>query len=355
MTAYERFPPWCARVLLLAILALVILSALPHPPLQIPGERQYWGEALPAKTDGTLYKAILSDVNQGESYYQAAAREQRAYGYPTAPVEVFRTPTLTWLLVGMHYRALQLVVLFGIYIAILVGLHRELMTRGISPVMRVTTLVAAITGLSIAGMTDAVYLYEVWAALLIAASLLFYRRARWWPSVALGLLACLIREIALPYLAVMAVFAAHERRWRELAAWLSAMGCFACFYVWHISQAMTLHQSGGLVSTGWLGLGGWNYVIATAKWNIVLHMLPSPLVALAICAGVIGLAGSYDSRAQRAAVVVAGYLIAFLFVGRFDNYYWGQLYTPLLPLGIVLAPAAIRDLLSRSFGGAPSS
>jgi hypothetical protein len=349
-TAYWRLSPWCARLLLIAILALVTLPAFPHAPLNIPGEREYWGQPLPAKTDASLYKAILSDVKRGENYYQAAAREQRASGYPTAPAEVFRPPTLAWLLAGMHYHVIQVATLFGLYAAILIGLYRELRARQAPLLIRLGTIIAAVTGLSITGLPGAIYLHEVWAALLIAASLLFYRAERWWPSVVFGVLACLIREIALPYLAVMAVFAAFERRWRELAAWSSAMAGFACFYVWHISQAATLHRAGDLNSAGWLGLGGWNFAIATAKWNILLHMLPPELIALAVCLGVIGLAGFDDGRSRRAAMVVAGYLIAFVFVGRPDNYYWGQLYAPLLPLGIVFAPGAIRDLVLRACG-----
>lgn len=84
--------------MLLAIQALAVLPALPHAPLKFPGERQHFGQVLPAKTDSTLYKAILSDAEHGQGYYRAAAKEQRAFRYPTAPAETFRAPTLTWAL-----------------------------------------------------------------------------------------------------------------------------------------------------------------------------------------------------------------------------------------------------------------
>ena len=98
-----------------------------------------------------------------------------------------------------------------------------------------------------------------------------------------------------------------------------------------------------------MGLYGWDFAIATAKWNILLHELPYPLIALALCLGVIGLAGAEDGRARRAAVIVAGYLAGFLVVGRPDNYYWGLLYALLLPVGFLLAPAALRDLFRKAF------
>ena len=152
-----------------------------------------------------------------------------------------------------------------------------------------------------------------------------------------------MRELALPYLVVMAVFALRARRRQEFVGWLAAVAVFGCFYSWHMSHAGNLHRPGDLVSDGWLGLGGWNFAIATARWNTLLHPLPPPLIALAICLGVLGLAGASDERARRAALRCCGAdLTAFLMVGRLDNYYWGILYTPLLPLGFHPGPAAVR-------------
>jgi hypothetical protein len=50
-------------------------------------------------------------------------------------------------------------------------------------------------------------------------------------------------------------------------------------------------------------------------------------------------------------LIVGGYMIAFLFIGRPDNNYWGYLYSPLLPLGWMLAPAALYDLAARAAPG----
>jgi hypothetical protein len=167
--------------------------------------------------------------------------------------------------------------------------------------------------------------------------------------VLFGLLASLVREIAMPYLLVMAAFAFYEKQWRQCAAWLGAILLAVAAFLAHIHAAAGLHRPGDLVSPGWMGLYGWDFAIATAKWNILLHELPYPLIALALCLGVIGLAGAEDARARRAAVIVAGYLAGFLVVGRPDNYYWGLLYAPLLPVGFLLAPAALRDLFRKAF------
>jgi hypothetical protein len=198
-------------------------------------------------------------------------------------------------------------------------------------------------------MYGAPFLHEVWAAFLIALSLMLYRADRWVPSVCLGFLACLFRELAAPYLFVMAAFALYQRSWSELAAWVGATLVFGFLFAVHLALASGLHRPGDLVSPGWLGLGGLPYMVASTRWNVLLQYLPDPLVAFAICLSVIGLSGWRDPRASRAALVVGGYLAAFNIVGRPDTSYWGQLFTPLLSVGLVLSPVAARDLVHNAF------
>ena len=342
-TLYARMPAWACRALLALVLVLTILPALPHPALYIPGER-HWGEPVVKKSDGTLYKQIVADMAQGRNYYEAAAAGHRAFLYPTSPPQVFRLPTLAWMLTGLHFFPLQFAVLLGLYAVIMILFYRELLARRLSFTARIASIAALATGLAIVGVKDGVYWHEVWAALLMALSLLIYRADRWWPSVLLGLLACLIREIAVAYLVVMAGFALYERQRTQFLAWAGAILLVMAAFVAHLHVAASLYKPGDIVSPTWLGFGGWDFVIATAKWNVLLHALPYPLIALALCLGVIGLAGEDDGRARRAAVIVAGYLVGFLVVGRPDNYYWGVLYTPLLPIGFLLAPAALTEL-----------
>jgi len=347
-TLYTCLPVWAARALLAVILALTILPALPHPALHIPGER-HWGETEPASYDTILYKNVVTDIERGRSYYDAASAEHRRLRFPTAPPEVFRLPTLAWTLAALHFHIFQFGALLALYGAVIVLFYRELLVARLGFAVRILSIAILATGLSVIGLRDVLYWHEVWAALLIALSLLTYRTSRWWPVVLFGLLASLVREIAMPYLLVMAAFAFYEKQWRQCAAWLGAILLAVAAFLAHIHAAAGLHRPGDLVSPGWMGLYGWDFAIATAKWNILLHELPYPLIALALCLGVIGLAGAEDARARRAAVIVAGYLAGFLVVGRPDNYYWGLLYAPLLPVGFLLAPAALRDLFRKAF------
>jgi len=249
----------------------------------------------------------------------------------------------------LRFDSIRLMALGLAYSASIIVLYRELLAAGKPLPARIGILAVAVTGLSVAGATDAVYWHEVWAALLIAISLLCYQPARWWPAVLCGLFACLVREIALPYLLVMALFALREKRWKEFGAWMCATALFAVAYTAHLRTAATLYRQGDIVSASWLGFGGWNFAIATAKWNILLHPLPYPLIASAICLGVLGLAGARDGRARRAALTVAGYVIGLTIFGRPDNYYWGILYAPLLPLGWILTLRAVPELFRSAF------
>lgn len=349
-TFYSCAGRWPARAILALMFVLVMLPVFSPSALYIPGERR-WGEPGAGKSDMNLYRQVVMDVEKGQSYYSAAAAEHRLFQYPTSPAPVFRMPTLAWLLAALRFDAIRLLALAFVYGASVIVLYRELLAAGKPFLVRIGVLAVAVTGLSVAGATDAVYWHEVWAALLMALSLLSYRPARWWPAVLCGLLACLIREIAVPYLLVMALFCLREKRWTELAAWTGGTVLFAIAYAAHLRMAATLYQPGDIISASWLGFGGWNFAIATAKWNILLHPLPYSGIALAICVGVLGLAGARDQRAQRAAVLVSGYVIGLTIVGRPDNYYWGILYAPLLPLGWVMARKAVPELVRSAFTG----
>lgn len=353
-TVYGRLPKWVCIALMGVIAVLVILPALPHKPLYIPGER-YWGQAYkePDVTDTKLYKAIVADLESGASYYSAAATEHRARHYPTFPPQVFREPTLAWFLAVLRFPSIQVTVLFGLYWLLVISFYRELSAAGKPLWTRLFALAVAVTGTSVIGVPNGIYWHEIWAALLIALSLLSYRKVPLGLTILAGLAACLIREIAVPYLLVMVSFALWQHRWKEAAAWLGALALFFAVFAVHLLYAGDLHRPGDLVSQGWLGLYGWDFSIATARWNVFLHLLPAPGVALAMCLGILGLAGVEDERAHRAALTVFGYVFAFLVVGRPDNFYWGILYAPLLSAGFLFVPAAVSDLLGRGFASVP--
>ena len=91
--------------------------------------------------------------------------------------------------------------------------------------------------------------------------------------------------------------------------------------------------------------GGWPFVVKTARAHVVLLASPSWVAGLLFPFLLLGLAGWSSQIGTRVALTVGMYTIAFLFAGRLYHAYWGLLYAPLLPLGLIFAPRALGDLL----------
>jgi len=295
---------------------------------------------------------MVDNIASGKGYYSTVGVEHRAHDYPTSPPQVFREPTLAWFLATLRFDAVRIACLFLLAAAIILQFYRLLLRTELSAVERVTFIAAASTGLGFIAARDAVYSHEVWASLLLALSLLLYRGSRWWPSIVIAVLACLVRELALPFLFAMAAWAFFERKWRELTGWIAGIMFFAVLLTLHLTLAAQLYRTGDALSDGWLALGGWHFALETARFNVLLHDASLPVIAFLVSCAVIGLAGARDGRAQRAALVAFGYLAALTIVGRPGNYYWGIIYTPILSVGFAYAPVALRDICLRAFSRA---
>jgi hypothetical protein len=219
---------------------------------------------------------------------------------------------------------------------------------GVAPGARIAATVALLLGFTFAFSPRIYLLHEAWAAVFLGLALAVYKPSRWPLSVGLAVLACLFRELAAPVLGVMGFFALIEGRPREAAGWGAGLVVFAACYAAHLALASQLYRPGDLISPGWLAFGGLPFVFETARRCVPLGLGATPIVALGALAGLTGLAGSRNPLAARCALIVGGYMGALMVVGRPDNGYWGLLYAPLLPLGILLFPAALRDLMAAS-------
>ena len=95
MTGYARLSPWQARVVLgLIVLVAGAGVAVTLSPLSSSNLGPHPNEA----GDVALYRAEVARIRHGERYYQAAAAELTARGYPTRSVFNWRTPLPVWLL-----------------------------------------------------------------------------------------------------------------------------------------------------------------------------------------------------------------------------------------------------------------
>lgn len=342
MTRFAGWPPFAARLLAAAALALVLMSLIqPNyaPPMHQP--------TIAAINDGSLYADIVDRVSAGDDYYVAAAEEHRKSSYPTTPATVFREPTEAILLARLPGSGARWAALLALTAAAAFAARAAVGRTALPARARLAAVLAIAAGLSNAGMPHAPYMHELWASLLMVLSLSAYQAKRPGLAAALGLGACLFRELALPYVLAMASMDALDRRWREVLWWLAATAVFVTYYAIHLHRAAELYLPGDITSTGWVRFGGWRFVLLTARRNAFLALAPTWIVASFVVIAAIGLAGCRDRWVTRIAVVVLGYLAAVTVVGRPDNEYWGMLWAPLLPLGLAVAPAALLDLARR--------
>jgi hypothetical protein len=283
-------------------------------------------------SDLRLYEAVTATVAGGQDYYPTLARELPARGYATQSVLNWRLPTLVWfnaaLPQGRVWRTAPIAMLgFG---AIFLWLA----------VVRVRAPRAAGWGMPALFMSVPAFLHpqaadmhELWAGLLIAVSVgawaLGWRAA----AVAAGCAALFIRELAAPFALVMALLAWRESARREAAAWSLVLLLFSAFFAWHVSQVAPHIPAGG-TTRSWLSFQGWSFVLATSYVNALLHFLPAWVAAVLVPAAWAGLWRWQDPVGLRLAITVTIYFAVFMIAGRPDNWYWGLIVAPLLPLGL---------------------
>jgi hypothetical protein len=186
--------------------------------------------------------------------------------------------------------------------------------------------------------------HESWAVLLIILSLALRSEKMWIPSVILAVLAVLLRELALPYLAVMTLFAWRERCRTEAIAWAAASIASVVAMIGHASILSLYVTSTDPVSPGWSGAGGWPFVLGMMQLCSTFLFLPLWAIAVLVPLALLGWASLRNGMAERISLLLLGYVVAFMLLGRPDNFYWGLLIAPLLPVGLAFAPGALRDL-----------
>lgn len=342
MCRYAGWRPLGARLVLLALALLMLYGlgwVLANPcRMGTPTD-----DPAIDKGDVALYRAIVGRMAAGEDYYAAVAQEQHGRGYPTRPFLTWRPPTLAWVIDRMGetlavnlLRGLALVTILAWMLAMKdTGLGRHAMIAG--------GLLVYFNLVIVVPPSKVVYLHEVWAGTLMALSLALHRR--WWIwSLVCGLAALAVRELALPFVLAMAFWAMREGRWAEVAAWGLGILAFALGLVVHASQVMDLIRPDALRGPGWLALGGWPFLLKANQWNLLTVGLGGVLSALWVPLALLGAAARLDPLGHRLMLIVWGYSLAFLFVGRSDNGYWGLIYGPLVAVSLVFTPMAVREL-----------
>lgn len=337
-----RWGTAAALGLVAATLALIVVGFFTMPEPQ--------PALFPGNGDVALYRRIVDRVRHGQSYEQAAVAENRVTGYPLRPFLTVRPPLLARalaLLPDDGARRLALAMLAALtFAAWAVRLSGENLTA----VGYGAALVLLAVGIAPACFTEAEPVHEVWAGLLIALSLAVWRPHAWLVSVAIGTLAALLRELAAPYLLVMAALALAGHRRREATAWIAGFAVFAAALAVHAVNVDALVTPTDRLSASWVRFGGWRFVLQASEWALLGPLAPRWVIPLLVPLALLGFTAWRGTLGHRLALTVGGYVVGFLCFGRPDNSYWGLMIAPLLPLGLVAIGPALRRGLDQLRG-----
>jgi hypothetical protein len=215
---------------------------------------------------------------------------------------------------------------------------------------RVFVMLLLVIGAIVGLKPQYIFVHEVWAGLLLALGGGLHRPGRWraaWLPIAAALA---IRELALPFVLLLAAMAAWRRDWRELAAWLVLVALFAVGLAWHLHEVGRLILPSDRPSPPWLvfrGLGGWTGNIIDST---LLHMLPHRLAAPLALLPLLGWAGWKSRIGVFYTLLFTGYGVLFMIAGRANNFYWALVVTPAWFVGYAFVPMALRSLLASARG-----
>jgi hypothetical protein len=347
MSRFAGAPRGVALLVLAALVAMIVAGFLPFGT---------FGSALPSlkRSDLDFYRVVVDRVRKGEPYERAAVSQLRVEGGQVKPFLTTRPPALATALAWLPSEAwagallsVLAVVVIGAWAFRLSPLHPSPLYVGMTAIV-----VFAGVGLTAAGGALCL-LHEAWAGLLVALSLAVRSKERFAAAVVLGLLAALIRELAMPYLAVMALVALLETRRAEAMAFAAALAIAGAALAWHAMAVNALTLPGDATSPGWLEFGGWAFLSATARMNLVAMFVPMAAAFITPLA-LVGAVGWKDASGLRLALLLGGYALGFMVIGRPVNLYWGFMTAPLLSVGLCLAPDALIDLGRRVVGLRPN-
>ena len=295
-------------------------------------------------TDMMLYRDIVKAVQDGQGYYPAATATQRAHHYPTRPFVTVREPTLYLAAAQQGWPWLNWAE-FGLYLVVIL-----VWLVALPPPLHWTERLAAAGLIAAAGLapiaTSLTPMSEAWCGLLLslALALTMWWRAKWWMPLLVIAAALALRELALPFLLLAAAFAAWERRWQELAAWVAVGVVFAAGLALHAEQVSQYALASDYQSPGWTGGLGLRAVLLALVSTTVLHMIPQKLALLIALLPILGW-GALDGRPGRfAALLLGGYALMIALFSRSDNFYWGFLLLPAWFAGLAFVPRAAIQL-----------
>ena len=352
---FVQWSAWQARFGLLAFALLLVaavsaglrgeLQTAPVMPANQFAEHNAKGLTDPERAgDLALYDRVVERLRAGENYYDYIVEEQRLSGYPVTPGAAVRLPTLA-MLIASTTPPVQSVFAVLLLAAVALAWTRRLRDEGVQGWRLRIALALLIVGNLLLINNFYHVLHEIWAGALLALALGVHRPGRWGASLLIAALAISIRELAVPFVLLMAATAFWRRDWREAAAWAGLTAAFAVAYSIHLGLVAAQVEPTDVPSASWLALGGVGSWLAKLVLSCQLHLLPPAVAGPAAICALVGWAGWRSPAGTFATLLYLGYGLAFMIAGRQENFYWGLIVVPLLYIGFVFAPQAILSLV----------
>jgi hypothetical protein len=357
---FARWPRQWSRLALAGLVILLLASAL--VPITAAQQRvtpaglgQVIGSApqtqRPRDDDLAVYDRAIERIRGGENYYSFIVAEHRAAHFPVRPGLAVRQPTLAYLQAWLGDGG-QTAAAFALCLGVMLAWWKRLGSEPGGAERRPLAMALLLFGVSLGLNRYFFTLHELWSGMLLALSFALYRPAsspgagdgRWSAALAAAALALAIREHALPFVLLMGAVALWQRDWRQALAWGGLALAFGAGLAWHLHLIGQQTGPGDQVSASWLalrGLTGWlSDIVLSSNLRYLPHWLAGPLVVMMV----FGWAGWRSAAGTFAALLYAGYGLAFAIVGRADNYYWGAMVAPAMFIGLAFVPMAVRSL-----------
>jgi hypothetical protein len=290
--------------------------------------------------DGALYDAVSRRVKRGDDYYDAAMDELIRRGYPTGSVFNWRLPAYSSLPDGRCGRLLlALVALASSAAAISIAWER--------PVWWTRLAVCLTQANSLAWLMhpEPTLFMEIWSGHFMLISIYLYYRGFRGLGVLAAALSLWFRELAAPYLLLLALLAGAGKRYRESVIILSILLIFIIFYLKHCGHIFERGCGLGRSDLGWIDFGGPAFIGSTFKCLYGLNFAPTRLLAICVPLSVLGLTYLRDRKASLLKATALTYVMTFAVMGRSFNFYWGWMYSPIMQLGLALSPAALWEII----------
>jgi len=338
-TPFRALSPWVARgalatLVFIFVVLLAVAFAYRDPPPAHPGDG-----------DLALYGRIVARLQAGEPYYPAAHAEMLAGHYGTLSVPGWRMPFYLSLVslfptVDLAQGALIVLTLMAAATALLVLLR----TAGRITAIAITPFLFVTLG---GCLVPGVVLYSEYACgILVLLSAMCFALDRRSGGFIIGVLALFVRELALPYVLVCLLLAWQQGRRREVSAWLASLIAYVAYYGWHAYMVISqLGPADGGTTDGWLRFGGASFLVSAASFAGLLASAPMYVAAVFLVFALVGIIAWPDGADRTTPLTVLVYLFTFAFVGKPLDRYWGEIYTPLLTLGLAWTLPALRDLI----------